>query len=198
MSRGRMTYIKLYFEEFKAGCEDLSNEEIGAYWRVLMEIYSAMGPIPFDDRRLARRLNCRPHKARALVENLIEKRKLFLNPAGQISNHRAEREIAEYVRISVQNQLNARSPRNTSVSRPEKVNKINETAQRPLSDRSAILESRTDNLLRSAVGKSKQPPAAAPKQTTMMLPLPGGKEDGPRTSEQSLADMRARQARRSR
>jgi uncharacterized protein YdaU (DUF1376 family) len=186
-----MVYAKLFFEEFKADCEDLSNEQIGAYLRVRMEIYAAMGPIAFDDRRLARRLNCRPHKARALVLDLVANRKLYLTADGRISDHDAEHQIAEFVRISVQNQFNARSPRNKQVSTAKKLNEINNSGERSLSGRPAISESRKDNLQRSAVSRKPKPP---PAQQTMMLPLPGGRDDGPRTSEQSLADLRQRKA----
>ena len=107
----KMNYAPLYFEDFKKGCEDLSNEEIGAYLRVLFEIYEHMAPIDFDERKLAKRLNSRPHKARALVENLVQIGKLYLTREGQVSNHRAEDEILRFVSISVQNQLNATSGR---------------------------------------------------------------------------------------
>ena len=146
MSRaGNMTYVPLYFEEFKGGCGDLSNEQIGVYLRVLFEIYDAMGPIKFDERRLAKRLNCRPHKARAMIGELITMGKLYLTAAGQISNHRAEHEITKFISISVQNRLNASSPRNKSNSAGKTRNEINARLERPPSDRSAILDNRIQN-----------------------------------------------------
>lgn len=147
MSRGRMTYAPLYFEDFKKGCEDLSNEQIGAYLRVLFEIYEAMGPIEFDDRKLGKRLNARPHKARSLVENLISQGKLYLLPSGQISNHRAEDEIMKYVSISVQNQLNANSNRGSRNSTGKKANDINKSDERSLSGRSHILNKKNNTSL---------------------------------------------------
>lgn len=149
--RGRMTYAPLYIEDFKSGCEDLTNEEIGVYLRILFEIYEAMGPIEFDERRLAKRLNSRPHKARAMVENLICKRKLYLTPAGLISNHRAEDEISKFVSISVQNQLNASSNGINQNSRQKKRNKFSKSDERPQSDRSHILEIRNKNITTSEV-----------------------------------------------
>lgn len=144
MSRtpGKMTYAPLFFEDFKKGCEDLTNEQIGVYLRVLFEIYEAMGPIEFDERKLGKRLNSRPHKARALVEHLICMGKLYLLPTGQISNKRAEDEIMKFVSISVQNRLNASSNRNNGVSTPKKPNKNNQSAERALSDRSHNLDNK--------------------------------------------------------
>lgn len=138
--RGRMTYAPLYFEDFKKGCEDLTNEQIGAYLRILFEIYEAMGPIEFDERKLGKRLNSRPHKARAMVETLIFAGKLFLTPTGQISNHRAEDEILKFVSISVQNQLNGSSPKLTGNSPPKKPNDFKGTGKRPLSGSETILD----------------------------------------------------------
>ena len=128
---GKMSYAPLYFEDFKKGCEDLSNEQIGAYLRVLFEIYEHMAPIDFDERRLAKRLNSRPHKARALVENLVEIGKLYLTREGQIGNHRAEDEILRFVSISVQNQLNATSNRQRVNSPGKTTSGISKPGQRP-------------------------------------------------------------------
>lgn len=133
MSRRGMTYVPLFFEDFKDGCEDLSNEQVGAYLRVLFEIYGEMGPIAFDDRKLGKRLNCRPHKARAVVMWLVEQRKLYLTADGKLSNHRAENEIAKFISNSVQKQLNGNSPKVNSNSRGKTGNIINETAKRMLS-----------------------------------------------------------------
>jgi len=139
---GKMSYVPLYFEDFKKGCEDLSNEEIGAYLRILFEIYEAMGPIEFNDRKLAKRLNVRPHKAHATVEHLLISRKLYLTPDGKISNHRAEDEILKFVSISVQNQLNGSSPKLNRNSSSKKLKENNGDFKRSLSDRSANLEER--------------------------------------------------------
>ncbi len=143
--RGKMAYVPLYFKDFKEGCEDLTNDLVGAYLRVLFEIYEAMGPIDFDDRRLGKRLGCRPHKARAMVETLICERKLYLTATGQISNHRAEDEIMKFVSISVQNSLNAKSNPVRSNSSVKKHSKYNETDERALSDRAAILDKKNIN-----------------------------------------------------
>ncbi len=134
---GKMSYAPLYFEDFKKGCEDLSNEQIGAYLRVLFEIYEHMAPIDFDERRLAKRLNSRPHKARALVENLVEIGKLYLTREGQIGNHRAEDEILRFVSISVQNQLNATSNRQRANSPGKTMSGISKPGQRPPGARAA-------------------------------------------------------------
>lgn len=161
----KMTYAPLYFIDFKEGCEDLTNEEIGAYLRVLFEIYEFMGPIKLDERRLAKRLNCRPHKARSMVESLVQMGKLYLTREGLVSNRRAENEIVKWVSISVQNQLNAKSRCTDSIqvqsqfnlksveefnrSSPQNPNEINETEERTHSERSAILEKKNKKDLSS-------------------------------------------------
>lgn len=165
MKRGKMTYAPLYFEDFKKGCEDLTNEQIGAYLRVLFEIYEAMGPINFDDRLLAKRLNNRPHKARAIVEDLISRGKLFLTPTGQISNHRAEDEIMRFVSISVQNSLNASSNGLNRNSKRKNANSFNVSAERTPSDRSHILEKNNiSSSLDVADTSSPLPPADRSKK----------------------------------
>lgn len=156
---GRMSYVPLFFKDFKEGCEDLSNEQIGAYLRVLFEIYEAMGPIVFDDRKLGKRLGCRPHKARAMVETLICEGKLFLTPTGEISNHRAEDEIMKFVSISVQNSLNAKSNSVRSNSTTKKQSKNNEYEQRAQSDREAILNIKRKN--NSSFDVEALPPGAS-------------------------------------
>lgn len=149
---GKMTYAPLFFTDFKEGCEDMTNEQVGAYLRVLFEIYQAMGPIDFNDRILGKRLNCRPHKAHAMVESLIIEGKLFLTPIGQISNHRAESEILKFVSISVQNQLNGSSPKLNQHSPRKKPNKFSGDEERSLSGRETILDLKTKNL--SSLGAS--------------------------------------------
>lgn len=149
--RGKMAYVPLYFKDFKEGCEDLSNDLVGAYLRVLFEIYEAMGPIEFDDRKLGKRLGCRPHKARDIVNTLICEGKLFLTSTGQISNHRAEDEILKFVSISVQNSLNAKSNPVRSNSTGKKPSKYKQAEQRPLSDRAANIEYKIENLSSSEV-----------------------------------------------
>lgn len=158
----KMTYAPLYFIDFKEGCEDLTNEEIGAYLRVLFEIYEFMGPIKLDERKLAKRLNCRPHKARLMVEGLVQMGKLYLTREGLVSNRRAENEIVKFVSISVQNQINAKgrctdsiqvqsqfnrkSVELNTISPLQIYNENNEQAQRSLGDREAILEKNNKNL----------------------------------------------------
>ncbi len=149
--RGKMAYVPLYFKDFKEGCEDLTNDLVGAYLRVLFEIYEAMGPIEFQHRTLAKPLRCRPHKARATVETLICERKLYLTATGQISNHRAEDEIMKFVSISVQNSLNAKSNQVRSNTSGKKLSNYNEAAQRAISDRAAILDKKNTNTPSSEV-----------------------------------------------
>lgn len=168
MTRRGMTYVSLFFEDFRDGCEDLSNELIGVYLRVLFEIYSAMGPIEYNLQKLGRRLNCRPHKAKALVDELIGLRKLFLTSDGKISNHRAETEIARYVRISFQNGLNRSSKTAAENSTGKKLNENSQTRLRPSNGRAHTHIEDITNLQpsalhpREALEEGGQPEAAPP------------------------------------
>jgi len=44
----KMPWTRLNFEDFKRGCEDLTNEQIGAYLRILFEIYAAWARLIFQ------------------------------------------------------------------------------------------------------------------------------------------------------
>lgn len=144
MKRWRPLYIPLFIQDILNGCQDLSCEEFGALMRLLLEIYANMGPIDYNDQVLARRLNFRPHKARKLVDGLIEKRKFYLTAGRKISNHRAEAEIEKIVRKSVQNALNASSNAGKSKFDGTKPNNNNDPALRPLSGRIHNLETRNN------------------------------------------------------
>lgn len=100
MSRRSMPYHRRYHQDALQGYRKLTLEERGAYTTILDLIYDEGGPIDFNERWLAGELNCSVRKARAVIEALIEARKLYLPGAGKISNHRAETELENALKIS--------------------------------------------------------------------------------------------------
>jgi uncharacterized protein YdaU (DUF1376 family) len=80
-------------DEFLAGVQSLSVEEIGFYWVACSLIYSKGGPIDNDPRWLGRNAGCQPRRARRLIGQLLAKGKLSVDNAGRLTNGRAQREI---------------------------------------------------------------------------------------------------------
>lgn len=100
MSRRTMPYHRRYHQDALQGYRKLTLEERGAYTTILDLIYDEGGPIDFNERWLAGELNCSVRKARSVIDALIEARKLYLTGAGKISNHRAETELENALKIS--------------------------------------------------------------------------------------------------
>ena len=86
-------YHKRYHSDALAGFMSLTLEERGAYQTLLDLIYDRGGPILDNERLLAGYMGCSVRKWRLLREQLIEKRKIRLNDAGEITNDRAEKEF---------------------------------------------------------------------------------------------------------
>ena len=80
-------------DEFLAGVQSLTVDEIGFYWVACTLIYSKGGPIDNDAFWLGRNAGCSSRKARSLVARLLAKGKLSLDNRGRLVNGRAVREI---------------------------------------------------------------------------------------------------------
>lgn len=80
-------------DEFLAGIQSLTVDEIGLYWVACSLIYSKGGPIDNDAFWLGRNGGCSSRKARSLVARLLAKGKLSLDNRGRLVNGRAVREI---------------------------------------------------------------------------------------------------------
>ena len=93
MSRRSMPYHRRYHQDALQGYRKLDLEQRGAYSTILDLIYDEGGPIDYNERWLAGELNCTVGKARKLISQLIELRKIYLTSNGKISNHRCEQEI---------------------------------------------------------------------------------------------------------
>jgi uncharacterized protein YdaU (DUF1376 family) len=120
-----MPYHRRYHGDALGGYSKLSLEQRGAYTTILDLIYDAGGPIDNNERWLAGMLNCSIRKARALLSELLTLRKIFINSAGQISNHRAEDEIENALKISRKRAENATKPKRDDDENRKFRNKIN-------------------------------------------------------------------------
>lgn len=133
-----MPYHRRYHQDALQGYRKLTLEERGAYTTILDLIYDEGGPIDFNERWLAGELNCSVRKMRAVVEALIEARKLYLTGTGKISNHRAEVELENALKMSRKCAENAVKREEKKRENSDLRNKINKREARSLHDRSTI------------------------------------------------------------
>lgn len=95
-----MPYHRRYHGDALQGYRILTLEQRGAYTTILDLIYDEGGPIDFNERWLAGEMGCSLRLCRKLIADLMEHQKIFLTARGQISNHRAETEIENALKIS--------------------------------------------------------------------------------------------------
>lgn len=89
----RLFRIDFYPQDWLIGTSNLEPEECGMYIQICALIYAQRGPIINDPEELSRKLkNCSIRKARALVERLVAKEKIFVIE-GKLSQKRAESEL---------------------------------------------------------------------------------------------------------
>lgn len=111
MSRKTMPYHRRYHGDALQGYTKLNLEERGAYTTILDLIYDAGGPIDYSERWLSGQMNCSLRKVRALIERLIELRKIYVTLDGKISNRRCEDEISKSISISIKRAESASKPK---------------------------------------------------------------------------------------
>jgi uncharacterized protein YdaU (DUF1376 family) len=93
MPRKKIPHFKLYIDDFMNGTKDMSDEQVGAYIRMLCQIYDDGGSSDFNPQKLKNVLRCRPKDAEKKVWQLISLGKLFIDGNGQIHNGRADVEV---------------------------------------------------------------------------------------------------------
>ena len=138
MSRRTMPYHRRYQGDALQGYRKLTLEQRGAYTTILDLIYDEGGPIEFNERWLAGELNCSLRKVKALLEELLELRKIYITRDRKISNHRAEVEIGNALNISRKRAENGSKRKDNSGEKPRKPNKINDPVQQLL-DNCAVI-----------------------------------------------------------
>ncbi|MGN7710776.1 DUF1376 domain-containing protein [Agrobacterium radiobacter] len=134
MSRRTMPYHRRYQGDALQGYRKLTLEQRGAYTTILDLIYDEGGPIEFNERWLAGELNCSLRKAKALLDELLELRKIYVTRDGKISNHRAEQEIGNALKISRKRAENGSKRKDNSTEKPEKPSKNNEAVKQLLNN----------------------------------------------------------------
>lgn len=134
MSRRTMPYHRRYQGDALQGYRKLTLEQRGAYTTILDLIYDEGGPIEFNERWLAGELNCSLRKAKALLDELLELRKIYVTRDGKISNHRAEQEIGNALKISRKRAENGSKRKDNSTEKPEKPSKNNDTVKQLLNN----------------------------------------------------------------
>ena len=143
MSRRSMPYHRRYHQDALQGYRRLTLEERGAYTTILDLIYDEGGPIEMNDRWLAGELNCSVRKARSVIDALIAARKIYLTGAGKISNHRAESELENALKISRKCSENVAKREDKRREKTEISRKINAAPDRMMNRRSSIPDTRT-------------------------------------------------------
>ncbi|MFC3074939.1 YdaU family protein [Shinella pollutisoli] len=140
MSRRTMPYHRRYQGDALQGYRGLTLEQRGAYTTLLDLIYDHGGPIDFNERWIAGHLDVTVNRAKKLVAQLIELRKIYLTPRGQISNHRCEVEIENALKISKKRAESGGKRKGNGTEISEKPRKINAAAKHLLSNCSVIPE----------------------------------------------------------
>lgn len=138
MSRRTMPYHRRYQGDALQGYRKLTLEQRGAYTTILDLIYDEGGPIEFNERWLAGELNCSLRKAKALLDELLELRKIYVTRDGKISNHRAEQEIGNALKISRKRAENGSKRKDNSTENPKNPSKNNDTVKQLLNNCSVI------------------------------------------------------------
>ncbi|AKC07199.1 DUF1376 domain-containing protein [Agrobacterium tumefaciens] len=132
MSRRTMPYHRRYQGDALQGYRKLTLEQRGAYTTILDLIYDEGGPIEFNERWLAGELNCSLRKAKALLDELLELRKIYVTRDGKISNHRAEQEIGNALKISRKRAENGSKRKDNSPENAKNINKNSDTVKQLL------------------------------------------------------------------
>lgn len=130
MSRRTMPYHRRYHGDALQGYRKLTLEERGAYTTILDLIYDEGGPIDNNRRWLAGELNCSLRKVDSLLSALLSVRKIYITPAGKISNHRCEQELENALTISRKRSENASKPRGKIGEQSNLSRNINGRSQR--------------------------------------------------------------------
>lgn len=138
MSRRSMPYHRRYHQDALQGYRRLTLEERGAYTTILDLIYDEGGPIENNERWLAGELNCSLRKVRALLEALLTMRKLYITSIGKISNHRAEAELENSLKISRKASESVAKREEKRAERSKFGNKNSVASHRPMIERSSI------------------------------------------------------------
>lgn len=147
LQEGKLPWIKWEPEKFLNGISRLSAVEIGVYVVLLNAIYDNEGPLPHDERRLARMCGgLRLDQFKKVLQALVDQGKIIL-AEGYLSNPKADREL-DRRKTAVAN-LRANSAKGGEVTKQKaKGNNAGEGAK-ATAGRAVDSESDIDSSLRS-------------------------------------------------
>jgi uncharacterized protein YdaU (DUF1376 family) len=115
--RRELLYFSFYPQNFAHGTRDFSNEEVGAYMRLLIA-EADKGSLPVELPALAKLVRMRPAKFERLWQRRLSAK--FLETRGAFYNVRVEVERLRALRASERGSNAARSRWNASGSRPNR------------------------------------------------------------------------------
>lgn len=92
----RTPFLKLYTDDWIAGTIDLSFEEKGFYFELLLRMWERKDVLPNDERWIAGALGCNPRTVRKLLSALVDAGKLYIED-GMVGNFRMMREISTHL-----------------------------------------------------------------------------------------------------
>lgn len=95
-NKQRTPFLKLYTDDWIAGTIDLSFEEKGFYFELLLRMWERKASLPNDERWIACALGCNPRTVRKLLSALVDSGKLYIEN-GQVVNARMMREISTHL-----------------------------------------------------------------------------------------------------
>jgi uncharacterized protein YdaU (DUF1376 family) len=96
-SSTRTPFVKWYTDDWIAGTIDLTFEEKGFYFELLIRMWERKDHLPNDERWISCALGCNPRTVRKLLAALIAKGKIVINAAGCVANNRMMREISTHL-----------------------------------------------------------------------------------------------------
>lgn len=123
---------KRYHSDALTGYLVLSLEERGAYTTLLDLLYDRGRAFPDNDRLIAGYLGVSPRKARAIVQSLLDKGKLYRTDEGELSNRRFEKEMSSAEEIARKLAENGAKGGRTRAERAKNANENNGTVQAEL------------------------------------------------------------------
>lgn len=167
---------KRYHSDALHGFMSLTLEERGAFQTLLDLIYDRGGPLIDNARLLSGYMGVSLRKWESLRQSLVEKRKIYVDENGMLSNFRAEKEIENALKTSRKRAENGAKGGRNSGETPKNANENNENDKQLLSKSEAIrARSRSQRLesLSTNVDKAEDSDFWADAKTAI-----GGKNPG--------------------
>lgn len=157
----RNAYHKRYQGDILNAYVGLTLEERGAYDTLLELMYDRLMPIPNDIRWIAGWFGCSTRKAKAVIDVLLERGKIYRLETGEISNKRFEIEREKRANYSRTQAENASKPKSIAAETPSTVNENKEIEKPNENEASAYQKPITINHKPEATTAEDVAPAVA-------------------------------------